>query len=37
MEDYQQGWRVGRMGEKIQGIRSISGRYKINRERLRIV
>ena len=36
-------WRVisregdGRMGEKVQGIRSISGRYKVNRERLRIV
>ena len=37
-------WRVisgeaerGRMGEKIQGIRSINGRYKIDRRRLRIV
>ena len=27
----------GRIEEKIQGIRSISGRYKINRESLRIV
>ena len=26
----------GRMGGKIQGIRSINGRYKIDRERLRI-
>ena len=29
------GW--GRMGEKAQGIRSIHGRYKIDRGRLRIV
>ena len=28
---------VGRMGEKVQGIRSINGRCKINRGRLRIV
>ena len=27
----------GRMGEKVQGIRSITGRHKIDRERLRIV
>ena len=27
----------GRMGEKAQGIRSINGRYKIDRGRLRIV
>ena len=27
----------GRMREKIQGIRRINGRYKIDRERLRIV
>ena len=27
----------GGMGEKVQGIRSINGRYKIDRERLRIV
>ena len=25
------------MGEEVQGIRSINGRYKIDRERLRIV
>ena len=37
MESYQQGSRRGRMGEKIQGIRSINGRYKIDRGRLRIV
>ena len=36
-------WRVisregdGRMGEKVQGIRSISGRYKIDKGKLRIV
>ena len=37
-------WRVisregvgGRMGEKVQGIRIIIGRYKIDRGRLRIV
>ena len=35
-------WRVisgegaGRMGEKVQGIRSINGRYKIDRGRVRI-
>ena len=27
----------GRMGEKVQGIRSIDGRYKTDRGRLRIV
>ena len=27
---------VGRMGEKVQGIRSINGRYKIGRGRVRI-
>ena len=37
MEGYHRGQGGGRMGEKIQGIRSISGRYKIDRERLRIV
>ena len=37
MEGYQQGWWRRRMGEKIQGIRSINGRYKIDRRRLRIV
>ena len=35
-------WRVigregDRMGEKVQGIRNINGRYKIDRGRLRIV
>ena len=37
MEGYQ--WRGGggRMEEKVQGIRSINGRYKIDRGRLRIV
>ena len=29
MEGYQWGEGEGRMGEKVQGIRSISGRYKI--------
>ena len=47
MEGYQWGGRGGRggrggwggkgRGEKVQGIRSISGRYKIDRGRLRIV
>ena len=36
MECYQWG-RGGAMGEKVQGIRSINGRYKIDREKLRIV
>ena len=36
MEGYQ--WGVGAgMGEKVQGIRSINGRQKIDRGRLRIV
>ena len=34
---YQQGGEGVRMGEKVQGIRSINGRYKIDRGRLRIV
>ena len=34
MEGYQQ---RGGMGEKVQGIRNINGRYKIDRGRLRIV
>ena len=34
MEGYQQG---GECGEKVQGIRSIIGRHKIDRGRLRIV
>ena len=37
MEGYQWGEGRGRMGEKVQGIRSINGRYKIDRGRLRIV
>ena len=37
MEGYQCGRVGGRMGEKVQGIRSIIGRYKIDRGRLRIV
>ena len=36
MEGYQRG-RGGRMGEKVQRISSINGRYKIGRGRLRIV
>ena len=34
MEGYQ--WRGRRMGEKVQGIRSVNGRHKIERGRLRI-
>ena len=37
MEGYEQGGGVGRMGEKVQGIRSINGRQKIDRGRLRLV
>ena len=37
MEGYQWGGRRGRMGEKVQGIRSIIGRTKIDRVRLGIV
>ena len=37
MEGYQWGGKTGRIGEKVQGIRSIIGRYKIDRGRLRIV
>ena len=37
MEGYQQGEGAGKMGEKVQRISSINGRYKINRSRLRIV
>ena len=36
-EGYQWGGGGGRMGEKVQGIRSINSRYKIDRGRLRIV
>ena len=31
MKGYQWGWGEGEWGEKVQGIRSINGRYKINR------
>ena len=37
MEGYQQGRGRGRMGKKVQGIRSLNDRYKIVRGRLRIV
>ena len=37
MEGYQWGGRGGRMGEKVEGIRSIIGRYKIDKGSLRIV
>ena len=37
LEGYQLGGGKGRMREKIQGIRSIDGRYKIDRGRLRTV
>ena len=37
MEGYLLGRRGGRMGEKVQGIRSIIGKYKIDREMLKIV
>ena len=37
MEGYWWGGGGWEMEEKIQGIRSIIGRYKIDRERLRIV
>ena len=37
MEGYQWGGGGRRMGEKVQGIRSINSRYKIDRGRLRIV
>ena len=37
MEGYQWGGAGGRMREKVWGIRSINGRYKIDRRRLRIV
>ena len=36
MEVYKQGEGAGRMGEKVQGIRSVTGRHKIGR-RLRII
>ena len=37
MEGYQCGGGEGRKGEKVQGISSINGRYKIDSGRLRIV
>ena len=37
LEGYQQRGRGERMGEKVQGIRSTIGRYKIDRGRLRIL
>ena len=37
MEYYQLGGGGEEYGEKVQGIRSINGRYKIDRGRLRIV
>ena len=37
MEAYQWELGVGRMGEKVQGLRRINGSYKIDRGRLRIV
>ena len=37
MEGLSVGRRWGRMGEKVQGIRSIIGRHKIDRGTLRIV
>ena len=37
MEGYRQGGGGGIMGEKVQGIRSILARHKIDRWRLRIV
>ena len=37
MEGYQPGGGERRVGEKVQGTRSIIGRYKIDRGRLRIV
>ena len=37
MEVYQRGGGEGRMGENVQGIRSINGRWKIDRGRLRTI
>ena len=34
--DHMEGYSGGVMGKKVQGIRSINGRYKIDRGRLRI-
>ena len=37
MEGYQWGGRGRRTGEKVQGMRNINGRYKIDRGRIKIV
>ena len=37
MVGYQWGGAGERMGEKVQGLRSVNGSYKIDRGRLRIV
>ena len=37
LEGYQRGVGGERIGEKVQGIRSINDRYKIDRGRLRVV
>ena len=37
MEGYQWEWGGEKWGEKVQGIRSINGRHKIERERSRMV
>ena len=37
MKDYQWGRGKQGMGEKVQGIRSLIGRYRIDRGKLRIV
>ena len=37
MEGHPQGVGGERMAEKVQGIRNINGRYKIDRGRVRIV
>ena len=37
MESYQWGGEGGQWRKKLQGIRSINGRYKIDRRKLRIV
>ena len=37
MEGYQWGGERGKWGQKVQGIRSIIARHKIDRERLRII
>ena len=35
MEGYEQGRGRGRMGEKVHGIRSINGRYKIRQQEVK--